>query len=249
MRIFEAEALVADSTDYAESDRIVTFLTKEEGKMRGIAKGARNSRRRFVNCFEPFSHVKVRFREKGSHGLAFVDACELIGAWSGLRSDLRRMVHASYLLDLARTAMQEGQESAEIFEAALFFIGRADRAALSREQIRSYEFRMLAFSGYKPNFESCASCRTGTLDAEMGFLFESGKVVCGACRRRTRDTVSISRGTAAALARSLLLPLDGLFEPGTLKGIGEESAMILPKFFEYHFRTEIRSRRFLEEVQ
>ena len=50
----KTEAIVLRCLDYGESDRIVTFYTRDYGKLRGIAKGARRSRKRFANALELF---------------------------------------------------------------------------------------------------------------------------------------------------------------------------------------------------
>ena len=55
---------VLHARPYGESDRIVTFITEKHGKLTGIAKGARNSRRRFGGTLEPFVHVRVVFQQR-----------------------------------------------------------------------------------------------------------------------------------------------------------------------------------------
>jgi DNA repair protein RecO (recombination protein O) len=59
-------AIVLRGRPHGESDKIVTFLTKDWGKVTGIAKGAKRSQRRFVNVLEPFTHVQLRFRSSHS---------------------------------------------------------------------------------------------------------------------------------------------------------------------------------------
>jgi len=68
-------AIVVRARVFGESDKIVTFLTRDLGKVAGIAKGAKNSKRRFVNVLEPFTHVNVRLRQRPSSDLAFINAC------------------------------------------------------------------------------------------------------------------------------------------------------------------------------
>jgi len=57
-------AIVLRTRPFGESDKIVSLLTENFGKMTGIAKGALRSRRRFVNSLEPFSLVNLRFQER-----------------------------------------------------------------------------------------------------------------------------------------------------------------------------------------
>ena len=69
-------AVVLRARDYAESDRIVTLLTRDYGKIGGIAKGAKASRHRFERKLEPFSHVMVHFRRRPHGELVFITRAE-----------------------------------------------------------------------------------------------------------------------------------------------------------------------------
>ncbi|MCP3678475.1 MAG: DNA repair protein RecO, partial [Deltaproteobacteria bacterium] len=81
-------AIVLNAIDYGESDRIVTFYTTDYGKVAGIAKGARRSRKRFVNKLEPFSHITLTFFHKDGRDLVRVDECRLKENFFKLKNDL-----------------------------------------------------------------------------------------------------------------------------------------------------------------
>src|SRR6266850_351054 len=93
-------AIVVRARAFGESDKIVTFLTRDLGKVTGIAKGAKRSKRRFVNVLEPFTHVNVRLRQRPASDLAFISACELLDAPQNFTLDLRTFAYASYILEL-----------------------------------------------------------------------------------------------------------------------------------------------------
>ena len=67
-------AIVLRTWPFGESDKIVSFLTESHGKLTGIAKGAKRSRKRFVNSLEPFSLVNLRFQDRAHSNLAFIVA-------------------------------------------------------------------------------------------------------------------------------------------------------------------------------
>src|SRR5438128_8385232 len=73
-----SEAIILRTRAYGESDKIVTFLTADAGKLTGMAKGAKNSRRRFANCLDPFTRVRVHFRIRPGASMAFMDSCDLL---------------------------------------------------------------------------------------------------------------------------------------------------------------------------
>src|SRR5262245_31804108 len=89
-------AIILRSRVYGESDKIVTFLTRNWGKVTGIAKGAKRSRRRFVNVLESFTHVELRFRPSRGEELAFIFGCELLQNFREPSRDLQRFAIANY---------------------------------------------------------------------------------------------------------------------------------------------------------
>ena len=74
-RVADQPSRVSPLAVYGESDKIATLLTEDSGKLTGIAKGAKNSRRRFANSLEPLARVQVRFRQKPGASLAFLESC------------------------------------------------------------------------------------------------------------------------------------------------------------------------------
>src|SRR5439155_1113679 len=114
-REFATPALVLRTRPYGESDRIVTLITEQHGKVSGIAKGAKNSRRRFAGTLEPFVHIQAVFRQRTTSDLAFLLRCELLGVWR----ELARL--AARPLDEAGTATDARvlREAAAVAEALI----------------------------------------------------------------------------------------------------------------------------------
>src|ERR1700756_3888015 len=109
-REFSTSALVLRTRPFGESDRIVTLITEQHGKLTGIAKGAKNSRRRFAGTLEPFVRIRVVFRQRPTSDLAFLLRCELIEVLRQFTRDLDRFAAGSYVLELT-DRMVLGRES------------------------------------------------------------------------------------------------------------------------------------------
>ena len=85
----ETPAIIITVRDYGEADRLVTFLTPVRGRLTGIAKHARKSKKRFANCLEPLSLVTLFLSERPRGDLEFLERgrrCDLLwpcaGTWS-----------------------------------------------------------------------------------------------------------------------------------------------------------------------
>src|ERR1700758_5614317 len=106
-------AIVIRARDYSESDRIVTLLTRDFGKLSGIAKGAKASRKRFERKLEPFTCVTLFFKRRPHGQLVFVTRAEP-GAMMQpcLDDDLAKIALGSYMLELADALTREEAEAA-----------------------------------------------------------------------------------------------------------------------------------------
>src|SRR5437762_12283469 len=78
MAIKESEAIVLRTYPFRESDLLVTLFTRSEGKLRGVARAAKKSRRRFGGALEPLTYIKVTYDERERQELARLDACEVL---------------------------------------------------------------------------------------------------------------------------------------------------------------------------
>ena len=115
-------AFLLRSHPYGESDRVVTFITEDFGKVSGIAKGAKRSQRRFAGTLEPFVKVRLAFTSRPRSELAFVDRCELLQALRSFAGDLDRFASGSYVLELTDRMVfgrETGREVFTLVDAAL----------------------------------------------------------------------------------------------------------------------------------
>src|ERR1700750_708906 len=78
MALKESEAIVLRTYPMRESDLLVTLFTRLEGKVRGVARAAKKSRRRFGGALEPLTWVKLTYEDRDRHELARLDACEVL---------------------------------------------------------------------------------------------------------------------------------------------------------------------------
>src|SRR5437762_3399433 len=109
-------AIVLRARSFGESDKIVSFLTENHGKITGIAKGAKRSRRRFVNSLEPFSLVELRFQDRPHGSLVFVLASDLLCGFRNLVSSLEKIVYASYMVEITDGLIGERDENPLVFQ-------------------------------------------------------------------------------------------------------------------------------------
>ena len=133
MPLHTTDALILRTYKLGESDRIVVFLTRDRGKKRGVAKNARQSRRRFGGALEPLTYGRVGYVERERRDLVRLDYVEQ------LRSPLsaidgEALGYVSYFAELIDEWAQEADPNETLFRLGASMTdaiarGRADRAA------------------------------------------------------------------------------------------------------------------------
>jgi hypothetical protein len=134
MEISRCDAVVLGVMDYREADRIVTLFTLEHGKIKGVARGAKRSIRRFGGALEPFARLAVQLALTG--GLARIDGAHVATIHPRIREDLLKIGYAGYaceaadlLLRAGRSALLQGDDS-----SALPLLTRAEELARQTAQ-------------------------------------------------------------------------------------------------------------------
>lgn len=177
--------LILQVYDHGESDKIVTFFSPDLGKASGIAKGAKRSRKRFVNKLEFFSLLRILYRPARRDSLLFLAEAELENGFLPLRHCYDLYVAAMYAGELTLRFTRELDPDPELFSLLLWFMNclEAERDPLAAAAL--FHLRLLRSAGYEPTLESCGFCHAGVrAGQEYAFHPGNGSLVCGRCRRR-----------------------------------------------------------------
>lgn len=250
MALERATGLIIQSFDYGESDRIMTFFTLEYGKMKGIAKGARRSRRRFGNSLDLFYHVKILFFEKEDRPLVRVDECEVVEFFPSLGRDPLRMGYGSYFAELVDAMMGERQAHRGVFELLRAALLAVDRLGAKEEMLRIFEIRFLSLLGYRPNLRCCTCCRRPLAEIErIYFAPDRGGIFCSGCSRGNEASFPVSLGTVRILEKSVETELAKIQRLRFSALSLTESREILPRFIQHHLHRELKVLRFLESLK
>ena len=239
-------AIVLRAHPYGESDRIVSFLTEKHGKITGIAKGAKRSRKRFVNSLEPFSLVDLRFQDRPHSNLVFIVAADLLLGFNNLISSLERIAFASYMVEITDGLIGDRDDNALVFhhlKSGLSFLAEQGTSLLF---LTSFELKLLRLTGYQPVLVGCKSCgkeRESGLTVQWHFNPTEGGILCERCCRSTRDGLPVGAAALAALAdlhKGEML--SGASMPSSVLG---EIRRVLLRFIQFQIGRELKSAPFL----
>lgn len=242
-------AIVLRARPYGESDKIVTFLTEDFGKLTGIAKGALRSRRRFVNSLEPFSLVTLRFEERSHSALAFIAGAELLLGMRQLASSLERISYAAYLVEITDGLVGEREENAAVFRHLRDGLRHLEQIGSSLRFLTYYELQLLQLVGYRPALELCKRCgqaRSATL-SQWYFSPADGGMLCEPCSRLGRNLLPLGHAAADLLAMLQSEDRDLTSRVAVPGSVIREMRLVLQRFIQYQTDREIKSAAFLNQ--
>ncbi len=246
----KTDGFVLKSLSYGESDLIVTFYSREFGKLNGIAKGAKRSKKRFANVFEPFSLTSIIFSRKNRDALAFIESCEIIDHYCLIRQDLEKTLIASYFIDLADHFSPEGKINADIFVLLSDFLGMTSRENISDAVIRFFEMRLLRIAGYEPTLSTCVRCRQPISNGTDYYFYpKEGGIACLSCAKPERYDQRVSAGTIRTLLLGKDMDLDKIPRVCLPPSLAVESRNMMCNFIAYVLGKEIKSFKVLEQVR
>jgi DNA repair protein RecO (recombination protein O) len=174
--LYRDQGVVVRTIKLGEADRIVTLLTRSQGKVRAVAKGIRKTASRFGARLEPTSHVALqcyRGRE-----LDIVTQVETIDAHRALREHYGCLTHAVSMLEAVDQVALEREPNHALYRMLL---GALRTLAESPSPVVSTAFfwKLLALEGFQPLLDACARC--GADGPFVGFDLDDGGVLCDPC--------------------------------------------------------------------
>ncbi len=247
-RSFRVEAVVLRHSDYGEADRLLTLYTRQLGKTRAIAKGARKIASRKAGHIEPFTHVKLQLA-KGRDMLILTQA-DTVDAYQALREDLILTTHASYVMELLdRFTYEDETENSAIFRLLTETLSRLASKSDPWLVIRYYEMRLLDHLGFRPQLFKCANCGREIKAEDQYFSFSAGGVICPRCGQGLPHLHDISvealkylrhfqRSSYAEVTRA---------RPGL--DIQQETETLMQGYFTYLLERELNTPGFLKKIR
>ena len=199
------DGLILRERPSGESDKLLTVLTAEEGRITVIAKGARSSRSKLLSVCQLYNYVNLEYYEKNE--LRWASGGSVNESFFRISEDLEGAALAAYLSEVAMEITGEGVSAHEILRMLLNCLYCIRENKKPRAQIKAvFEWFSASVSGFSPDLCGCGAC--GKEIPESPWLdVMNGRLLCGECLRK-RSGGSIPEEEDEYRARNILLPLD-----------------------------------------
>lgn len=234
------KALVLREVNYKESDKILTVLTAEEGKLTVSARGCRKKGSALAAASQLLVWSEMTLYEY--QGRWAIKEAVTERQFAPVRADLEKLALASYFAEVTEALAEEGQTESELLSLILNCLHGLEKLDLPRTQIKTaFEWKAMALAGYEPMTEGCAVC--GCQPEEPRIHLGEGVIHCAPCRPELGDGISMPLTPAAleALRHVVLGDPKRLFsfrlDCGSLRGLSDASEAYLMTRLERGFRT------------
>ena len=197
-------ALILREVRFRESDRILTALTADLGKVTLAAHGALSKKSRIAAGTQQLTWSELTLFEK--NGRYSVREAVTREAFAGLRTELENLALGSYMAECLELFAAEGQPEPELLQLGLNSLYALSEGLAPRAKIKAaFELRLTAMEGYAPAVEACPVC--GREDVQMPVLLpDDGTVVCRGCRKEQQRALPLSAAALAAMRHTLSAP-------------------------------------------
>lgn len=197
------KALVLSRRNIGEADRLITFLTREQGIMKAVAKGVRKIPSSRGGHLEPFTQVLMIARM--SRGGAYIGAAETETYFPELRSNLKTLTHARAMTYAAISLLGEEEPVPELYDMMAEAWSTLPRLSSAKQDVVEGAMLLLVLklAGMLPNWRQCQKCGLTTPTESIVLDASQGGWHCLTCHQSLRDTQFSMSPKLIALLRYL----------------------------------------------
>ena len=210
-----SEAIVLRTYPLKEADLVVSFLTRDQGKLRGVARRARRPKSGFGAALERLSHGKMFYFQRETRELVNLDACELIHSHFGLHGDFAVSVALDFIAEVSEHFLPAAEVNERFFRLMLAVLEHLRESGLNVWRAVTYfSLWVVRLAGFLPALDVCIACGAWLDDParpERAFFSRAAEgLYCSACRLRDSWEMSVeSRGMAAEMLTKPVAQVSG----------------------------------------
>lgn len=244
MSLRESEAIVLQSYPLGEADRIVSFLSRTMGRMRGVATGARRPKSRFGSTLERLSHIHIWFFERETRDLVRINQSELIESFLDAYKDYAAGVALSLVSEITESVLPEREASDPAFRLLLATAQTVKRTGKTALPLAYFSLWTVRLGGWLPSLDGCARCGRELRGEPAYAARERPGIVCAQCRLPAMRAIS---APALALASRMLTErLEGLTKEDQPERPVHELTGYLLDVVEHQIERKLKTRSMLE---
>jgi DNA repair protein RecO (recombination protein O) len=178
----ETEAIILKTFPLGEADRLVSFLGRSSGRIRGVASGARRLKNRYGSTLEVLSHVQIWYVEKETRDLVRIQQADLLESFHKAQSDYGLSTGLAVVSEISELVLPEHEVSEPMFRLILLSVREIERTGNWHLPLSYFAFWTVRLGGWLPRFDRCASCGTPFEGKPAFYGAHHSGLFCEKCR-------------------------------------------------------------------
>jgi DNA repair protein RecO (recombination protein O) len=245
MPLHESEAIVLRSYPLAEADRLISFLSRAMGRVRGVAAGARRTKSRFGSTLQSLSHVRIWYYERETRDLVRINQCEMIESFLDAFGDYPSSVALALFSEITEAVLPEREAADANFRLLLLSAQTVKRTRKPEVPLAYFALWTVKLGGWLPAFDVCVKCGAVLTGRETPYFSASALAMfCGNCRKAGMRPVFPA--ALSGIRRILSERLDRIAEESIPPVAAREIADMMLDIIEQQIDRKLTSRRQLE---
>jgi DNA repair protein RecO (recombination protein O) len=245
MPLKESEAIVLRTYPMREADLLVTLFTRQEGKVRGVARSAKKSKRRFGGALEPLTYVRAFYEDRERQELTRLDSCEVIESPLAAEVSYPRAVALGHLAELLDELLPDRETNDAVFRLTLSVLGTL-RGPDVWMPVTYFDLWLTRLMGFLPELTECIVCGRVLNGSRAYFHALADGLMCPEDKRLASSEMSSeSRALAAQMFRA---PVESFATTPRDKSRARDLRKYLMQTLERHIEKKIVTAAMLERI-
>lgn len=239
------EGIVIRTTDYGETNKVITLYTREAGKVGVMARGAKKPNSRLSAVTQLFTYGQ--FMVQAGSGLGSLQQGETISTLRAIREDIFLTAYASFIVDLTDKSTEDRKPNPFLFELLLQTLQYINEGYDLDIITNIYEMKMLNVLGLYPVLDQCSVC--GNTEGHFGFSIREGGLICHRCVEQDPYHYKISQSAVKLLRLFYIFDLGRLGNISVKPETKAELKKIISAYYEEYSGLRLKSKKFLDQME
>jgi len=245
MALKESEAIVLRTYPLREADLLVTLFTRLEGKVRGVARSAKKSRRRFGGALEPLTYVRAFYEDRERQELTRLDSCEVLESPMSTEVSYPRAVALAHVAELLDELLPDREASDAAFRLTLSVLNQM-RGSEIWMPVTYFDLWMTRLMGYLPDLSECVVCGRSLNGSRAFYHALADGLTCLQDKRLASSEISLdSRALAGKMFRAPVETFAGVEWP---RALGADLRKFLIQTLQRHIEKKLVTAGVLEKI-
>ena len=245
MALRESEAIVLRTYPLREADLLVTLFTRVEGKVHGVARSAKKSKRRFGGALEPLTHVRAFYDVRERRDLARLDSCEVLESPMASEISYPRAVALGHIAELLDELLPDHEANDAIFRLTLSVLHILDGPDIWMP-ITYFDLWLTRLVGFLPELTECVVCGRNLNGDRAYFHALADGLMCAEDKRLASSEISgESRTLATRMFRS---PAEAFTQSPWPKAQGYDLRKFLIQILQRQIEKKLVTAGMLEKI-